>query len=273
MKRSLLIFSLILINNTTNAAGLYLTAGYGKTNTKLSATTLSGSSDDYVGIPGGPKHSNNTDKSPPNKDGYVADTWGAGQKELDEYNVDKGSLYSFAVGWQIPKNPFRFELEYQKHESDIRSAVTTIYVNNGKYIKTDATGTPISPAQEIPTDRYIFDIGLTPKLNLSVSAVTANVLFEIPGFGAIDPYVGYGIGKLKLENSNKNSVEGSDGYVNASQIIAGIEYRITLSPWIIGLEYKNLSSNFNEKDDGFPMKFENKSIMLKVKYDFVSNEI
>ena len=305
MKKILLTTTFILVSSVSQAAGLYISGGYSKSAPDLSNTGTSAASDSeaYNGvhsIPGWPGNYSN-----PDANGYKANAWEAGLATKTKYNNDKGNIYSIAVGWQIPKNPFRFELEYSQLKFKSNSYDFTIYDPNGKVCgykwveetsstvttppsegegegSTGTTTTVTTPGhweetgECISTDQYQFGVSLAMPMETKVSALMANVLFEIPGFGPIDPYIGYGYGKAKMDwtiNSSYASFSGgSDGYGEANQWIAGVELRIVGTPWIIGAEYRDMKFDFDERDDKEPYKFRNKSIMFKAKYDFVSDK-
>ena len=300
MRKIIYISAIALFNSAANAAGLYLSGGYAKTTTtKLFYTQPSAASNEYnmniKGFPG---------SSEPNEEGWMADDFEAGLKEENIYNIKSGNMYTAAIGWQIPRNPLRFELEYQKSSSSIYNQTLAIHKKGGKlkqmkyvsatkpnddphYNPSDPTTGPATipdPANSgwretgvtKTVDKYEFNIEYKKPLSLNVQALILNTIFEIPGFGPVDPYIGYGIGKISVKNiadENSDSYEGSDGFIPARQIIAGVEVRVPETEWIFGIEYKDLSSTFDEHDDKIPYTYKNQSISLKVKYDFISNII
>ena len=304
MKKILLTTALVLsatIANEAQSAGLYLGAGYGRIDPKLSFSTLSAASGDYGlqdSVAGWPSRN---DDSPDmgNALGYQAADWEAGHPETDTYHTKKGNEYSLAIGWKIPRNPFSFELEYKMMDFDssgytlqVNDPLGSLYgivetdcadgtvtdgcVTDGKthYI-IDTDGTLGAPPIDVSS--YTFDINYTRPMETKINALMLNVYVEIPGLGPIDPYIGYGYGRAKSEftfydEAGTEFTGGSDGFVKASQYMLGVDYRITGTPWIIGAEYRKFKSDFDEKDDKIPYKSENKSIMLKVKYDFVSDK-
>ncbi len=304
MNKKILLSVFCLCATDIYAAGLYFSGGYGKTSSSMFYDTVSGDSKtDYKGIknsvggfPGGK----------PNSEGWMAEHFAAGLKEQHVYHIDKSKSFSVAVGWQIPKNPLRIEVEYEKLKSSVSGFTMNIYDPNGKVkygtvepdtipnpaYKPDGS-TPSEPpfkpnpdagkfkpsGEERLTSVYEFNMNFMKPFTFTADSIMANVLFEIPILGPIDPYVGFGVGKVLVKNMpTKDSdlagvYEGSKGYVGATQYIAGIEARIPETPLIFGVEYKQLSSKFMEKDDNLPYTFDNKSFLFKVKYDFISNVI
>ncbi|MBR1544666.1 MAG: hypothetical protein IJ638_01830, partial [Alphaproteobacteria bacterium] len=170
---------------------------------------------------------------------------------------------------------------------------STITFDDGSTIQNCNNGVCLN-AQELSGNEgatsassYDFDVSFYGDMKTNVDSLMANVYFEIPGFGSIDPYVGFGYGKSKVkfdylvpnyDEDGETIVSydtlsgGSDGYVNAQQFIAGVEYRFDETPLIAGIEYRQFKTDFNEKEDKDPYKFEHKYVMFKLRYDFISDE-
>ena len=310
MKKVLLTTALILsatIAQDAYSAGLYLGAGYGRVDPKLSYSSPTLDSADYgleSSVAGWPER-DDTSPDAGNFFGYQAAPWQAGLPETDTYKTKKGDQYSFAIGWKIPRNPFSFELEYNMMNFDSTGYNLNVFDPDGlmyAVIETDCptyddlkaqvvSGTACTPDgtvhyfadidgvvdSPIRTMQYDFDINFVKPMETKINALMLNVYFEIPGFGPIDPYIGFGIGKAKTEYNfyDENGMEytgGSDGFVSAKQYMLGVDYRISGTPWIVGAEYRKFQSDFDEKDDKTPYKSENKTLLLKVKYDFVSDK-
>ncbi len=269
MKKVLLSVALLFTSSVANAAGLYLSAGYGVGDPDMSYSTTTCASDDVncygdaiTLLPGWPAGT-------PNAQGYEASAWAAGLKEEYFYNTEDTSTTSFAIGWAIPKNPFRFEAEYQKTKFKSPNYVMRINDPNGKWCE---SGSDVC----VSTPYYDFDVNFYQPTDISVDSYMANVYFEIPGLGALDPYIGYGIGMSKVDftfydAAGQSITGGSDGNVSSHQFIAGLEYRLTDTPFIIGAEYRQFKVDFDERDDKVPYELEHNYFMLKLKYDFVSD--
>ena len=325
MRKALLGLALVLGTSNANAAGLYLSAGYGQADPDMVYTTTTNCSNpsdgvscssagnlgynssllDLAGFPNGYKLA---DYNATTKIGYQAADWDAGLKEKYDYDTKNSTTMSFAVGWDISQNPFRFELEYQKTKFKSPGYAWNIYDPNGNYYaamyQTDATGgfnqclngICINPTDTYSASVYNFDVSFYQDMTASVDAFMANVFFEIPGLGPVDPYIGFGYGKAKVnfDFTNPKYVEqdtdgdgiadtvtfvgtekssgGSDGYVNAKQFIIGVEYRFDETPFIAGIEYRQFKVDFDERDEKDPYNLEHKYVMFKLRYDFISDE-
>ena len=172
MKKVLLSVALLFTSSVANAAGLYLSAGYGVGDPDMSYSTTTCASDDVncygdaitllPGWPGGT----------PNAQGYEASAWAAGLKEEYFYNTEDTSTTSFAIGWAIPKNPFRFEAEYQKTKFKSPNYVMRINDPNGKWCESGG-GVCVS------TPYYDFDVNFYQPTDINVSSYMANVYFDI----------------------------------------------------------------------------------------------
>ncbi len=278
MRKTLFGVAFMLYSSFANAAGLYLSAGYGKADPDMKASDLScvwsdtSCYGDASLLPGWPVQ--DEANANVNSDGYIASQWEAGLKQEYSYNMKGDSTFSVAIGWDIPQNPFRFELEYLKTKYKADGYVLSIFDPEGAYVN-PSTYDPVSNTYEdyYQTSRYDFDIFFDqPGLSGDMKAYLANVYFEIPGFGALDPYIGFGLGKAKFNWDISNVANGgSDGNVDANQLIAGLEYRLKDSPVILGVEYRQLKADFDERDDLLPYEYEHKYVMFKLRYDFISN--
>ena len=261
-----------------NAAGLYIGAGYGNSDPDFVIDSLTADSDStnvvpddegYIGAyPGWDLIAGWPNATEGNAAGYWASEWEAGLPEKYVLDTEKNKTYSFSIGWAIPRNPFRFEFEYLKSSFKSTGMMMYVYPKNGAWVNEQGT--------TIPTDVYEFDLGLGPSeaLNVDATSYMANVLFEIPGFGNVDPYIGYGYGVTKLDAEVFGSKSGSDNETT-TQLIAGVEYRVSDTPLILGIEYKKLKMDqAKEKsapDDG-SFDYKHDMIMFKVKYDFISDK-
>lgn len=282
MKKIVFGLALLCYASSVEAAGLYLSAGYGKKAPDFNAqlyTCASDSADALTGncygpgavdLPGWPGGNVQVQI---NGQGYEASPWAEGLPERWDYNTGDGKTMGFAVGWDIPRNPFRFELEYQKMDFSADGYVMSIYDPQGTWCLSSA----IDGDSCINTSRYDFDIDFyAPGMSGDVKSYFANVYFEIPGFGALDPYIGYGIGKSEVNFTVYDELSlpisgGSDGDVSSEQFIAGVEYRLSETPFILGVEYRQFKTDFNERDDGIYHELEHKYVMFKLRYDFISN--
>jgi opacity protein-like surface antigen len=275
MKKVLILSSVLMLSAyNANAAGLYIGAGYGNSDPDFTVNVLTeaSSSDSYAGyeqvVAGWP----NAEKE--NALGWWASPWEAGLPEEWVFDTEKNKTYSFSIGWAIPRNPFRFEFEYLKSSFSASGFLMNVYPGaGGEYCSTkDCNG-----GEKTPTNVYTFDLGYDSgeEADLDVSSYMANVLFEIPGLGNIDPYIGYGYGISKI----KGVLVGEDGPFSTkngttTQLIAGVEYRVSDTPLILGLEYKKLKVD-NVDDDYFlnsSYTYKHDMIMFKVKYDFISDK-
>ncbi len=319
MRKVILGLALILGASNANAAGLYVSAGYGRSNPDLksSAITEFGSADkcidangeevfcyeDALDLPGFPN--GNVLANYNGSVGYQAADWRAGALEGYDYETKSGNTMALAIGWDISQNPFRLEFEYQKTKFKSPGYVWTVYGNEevngylaGQYgdkptwsgegdtpwVKTGTNATLgdvwVNTNIEdggIESNSYVFDVSFYDDMSATVDSYMLNAYFEIPGFGAVDPYIGFGYGKAKVNYDFANedgsvASGGSDGYVNAQQLIAGVEYRFNESPIIAGVEYRQFKVDFDERDDKVPYELEHKYVMFKLRYDFISED-
>lgn len=275
MKKALVLSSLLLLGSyNANAAGIYVSGGFANSDPDFSMSTLSGSSSDtgvngvYPGfnvLNGWPGGENST------PDGLWAKQWEAGLPEKWTYGTEDTKTYSFAVGWAIPKNPFRFELEYLKTSFKAKSALMQVFPGaDGEWCDNNScTGS------NIPSNVYNFDLVYEANevRDNDVTSTMINVLFEIPGLGNIDPYIGYGYGFSKIKSTQFGESGGSKDNETTKQLIVGVEYRVPESPLIVGLEYKKLKvDTAMEKDDAnTSLDYKQDMVMFKLKYDFISD--
>ncbi len=337
MKRLLLGLALAFVGSSANAAGLYLSAGYGKSDPEFNISESSAASGDcwdnlnnkwnpscaygseYEYIPGFPTGKVLANYDPNTGIGLQADDFSAGLPSNYDFTVKDGKTMAFAIGWDISQNPFRFEFEYQK--TDFKSpgynlVIDTgpIVVYQGMYQYPAAAGYPSAPASDTNAEygasgdncangicinkneladsstasKYLyldFDGTFYQDMTASVSSYLGNVYFEIPGFGSIDPYIGYGFGVAKFDydlyvpdrDPSTGAITGgsvrsfTSAYEDASQFIAGVEYRFDETPVIVGVEYRQFKATF-EDDEGAKDEFKHKYFMFKLRYDFVSDE-
>ena len=276
MKRFLLATAMVLgVSYNASASGLYFGLGYSQSKPDIKLNTITGSSSD-TGVDGvyeglgdlygwpGSDHSN--------AEGLWAKPWDEGLDEVWKFYPEKTNTYSFSVGWAIPKNPFRFEFEFLKTSFKVKDWDMIINDPDGAWCSNNTcTG------DEFPTNQYVFD--LTAEYDWEVRSFDfktymLNVLFEIPGFGNIDPYIGFGYGFTKLD-TELDGVKGGTDNETTTQYIVGVEYRVPDSPLIVGLEYKKLKMDEgDERDDSFTsFEYEQDIIMFMLKYDFISDII
>ena len=228
-----LLFGLVfaLGASSANAAGLYLSAGYsqGKPDLSVGDHVLPASSDMNINNPklpqnvmGWPGGGTLAYYDPTEKLGVQAWSWSDGAIGSMQYNINDSNSMSVAVGWDISQNPFRFELEYQKTKfkfssynwnirppaGDVVGYIIGTYMGDqavagqGNSWHCQDTGvcleyiTSTGDYYGIPVDSYDFYIENEggSDIELNVDTYMANVYFEIPGLGAIDPYVGIGAG-------------------------------------------------------------------------------
>lgn len=277
MKKVLFTGAMILLGSYgAQASGLYFGFGYSQSKPDMKVNTVTESSSDtgvggvYEGlndIEGGGWPGSNSS----NIKGLWAKSWDAGLPEQWKFYPEKTNTYSFSVGWAIPKNPFRFEFEYLKTSFKVIDWDLIIHDPNGAWCDTNYC----MGETEIPTSSYIFDLFYESDDEIRKNDLTSymiNVLFEIPGFGNVDPYIGFGYGMSKIDTSNAWGKFGSDNE-STQQYILGVEYRVPDSPVIVGLEYRKLKMDEakikGESDSSF--EYENNIIMFKVKYDFISD--
>jgi opacity protein-like surface antigen len=168
---------------------------------------------------------------------------------------------------------------------------------------------------------YSLDFGSSETLDVTTNTLMVNTFFEIPGLDAIDPYIGVGVGTFSMDvkggwvqpdwsvgwfmpgESGACGVytfdEGCDSDVGfpgapanmitgiknrmAFQIMLGVEYRIPETPYIFGLEYRNLKvDNAEDKNnnsaerlyvwDNWNITLNHSQFMMKFRYDFVGDE-
>lgn len=277
MKKILLAGAILLFSGyNAQASGLYFGLGYSQSKPDMKFNTISGASSDtgpdgiYEGLADLPGWPGSNDA---NEDDLWAYRWDEDLPEVWKYYPESTSTYSFSVGWAIPQNPFRFEFEFLKTSFKVKDWDMMIYPgSDGKWCSDQTCS-----GDTIPTNEYIFYLTADSDaevMKFDVNSYLVNVLFEIPGLGDVDPYVGFGYGFSKIKSKNKY---GSGGTNNepTHQFIVGVEYRVPESPLIVGLEYKKLKMNEGEEIDEPFSSFEYKEdiIMFKLKYDFISDVI
>ncbi|MGN0929420.1 MAG: outer membrane protein [Alphaproteobacteria bacterium] len=273
MKKVLLTGAMILLGSYgAQASGLYFGVGYSQSKPDMKVNTITASSSDtgvgeaYEGMNGiyGWPGSNESKLN-----GTWAKPWSAGLPEEWKFYPEKTNTYSFSVGWAIPRNPFRFEFEYLKTSYKVRDWDMIVRDPNGAWCSDNTcSGT------QTPTTSYLFDLyyeDFEIRKN-DITSYMLNVLFEIPGLGNIDPYIGFGYGFSKIDTSISGIKGGTDNEAT-QQYIAGVEYRVPDSPLIVGIEYRKLKmDDAKERDEPeSSFKYENDIIMFKVKYDFISD--
>ena len=304
MKKTLLGMALILGASAANASGLYIGAGYGKKAPSFSllGEQISGSStiaqaNPYIlAVPGFP---NGSVLAYNDGQGYQAGDWDSAVSD-DIFDTDNTNIMSVSVGWDIPQNPFRFELEYQRSKFSIRSWSWTVTPTDGDgaYVyPAIASTTPSGSYQYCPVGssvcfmgsnvndvnnyaidvpNYTFQLPLNEPIDVDFSAYMANVFFEIPGLGSVDPYIGFGYGKAKVDGSyldidGELFKIGTDSST-AKQLIAGIEYRFEESPVVAGVEFRKFKTSYYDKYNEADAELKYDYIMFKLRYDFISDE-
>ena len=344
MKRLLLGLALTFAGSAANAAGLYLSAGYGKSNPEFSISELSADSGDcwdsynntwnpncaygpeYQYIAGFPTGKVLANYDPGSGIGLQADDFPAGLPSNYDFEIKEGNTKAFAVGWDLSQNPFRFEFEYQK--TKFKSPGYTLVIDtgpipvfHGMYQDPEAAGYPAgtpaamdnnpadggnyaddgnncangicinknewgtNPSTPATLYDYLdFEASFYKDMDASVDSYMGNVYFEIPGFGSIDPYIGYGFGFSRLNydlyipdydtSGNISEIKkytATSAYENATQLIAGVEYRFDETPVIFGVEYRQFKTKFKD-EEGSTDDFKHKYVMFKLRYDFISDE-
>ncbi|MDR1477203.1 MAG: hypothetical protein LBI17_03700, partial [Rickettsiales bacterium] len=217
MKKIVLPICLLIFGaRAADASGLYLSAGYSRSNPKFSAkapiassdnvcdpsvTTCSGIGTDWPGfddntnanyVAGWP------DSMPvPDPGVNEAIEWGDNTPARLEFNSANTNSYIYAIGWDFAKTPFRVEIEQAK--TDFSSDGYTLSVP-----QSCAAGN-----QEVcddPTiykgrDWWSFDLtgARVGSMSASVSSLMLNGYFVLPFFSNIDPYIGVGLGKAEVD--------------------------------------------------------------------------
>lgn len=283
MKKILLLVVMFFIAvSQANASGLYFSVGYGVGDPDVSLDTVTGASNDtgvngaYAGfidvdpdtgksrVPGWPRGLT------PATDGYWASPWVAGLLERWEFDSKDTSVYSIAAGWDIPRNPFRFEVEYIKTSFDVQYWNMLIFPGADGAICDTNNGT----GNCVEVDVYDFGLAFENSnlRDFDITSYMANVYFEIPGFGNFDPYIGAGFGLSKLD-TKQSGISGGTDNESSYQLIAGIEYRIPDTEFIVGVEYRKFEMSKGKEVDEPEIEFNYKHdyVMFKLRYDFVSD--
>jgi hypothetical protein len=209
--------------------------------------------------------------------GVVA--WNAGDRELNILKPTGTTSYAVAVGWDFPKSPFRVEIEFGK--TAFTSKEWDLEIHN-----TNTGG----------VDHYAAIPSIGGDVKGSLTTTMLNILFEIPVSKDVDPYIGFGIGRAALDLGPSG---GSDS-IDMQQYILGVEYRFPDTPYIVGIEYRmtNIPSIAEKDNDNYPfygligedsgsdgsggyfptmdgaafIDYSHSQLMLKFRYDFISND-
>lgn len=234
-----------------------------------------------------------------------------GMKQTKLFSSKKGDLYSVALGYDVANNPLRFEAEYLRLETGFDTMSLTVYPRDGfahNYEKNPAYEAYLTelatyqtehaswaaepadsrgaePVAPTPVDEYIERIETVSKYEFTLSGkddenlidassdiYMGNVYFEIPGFGDLDPYIGYGKGKAKVKY--KTYIDTFSYDADAEQYIGGVEVKMGDSPYILGLEYRRLTLNMKYTGSEYDLgvcrgnELKDSSIMFKLRYDF-----
>jgi opacity protein-like surface antigen len=210
-------------------------------------------------------------------------TMGDGLVETKRMKPDSATSMIFFAGWDFGRSPFRLEGEiadtkFSANNFDMDISGVTLY------------GDPVSfTFRDIPTgfscptgDTDLNGFCLAPSTigtDIKLRTMMVNLLFEIPGFENIDPYIGVGVGTADVTISG--GLEGSVKKHKAQQYIAGVEYKIPDTGWIVGAEYRMFSmkdgpENGNDGVETYLDKayinLDYNSIALKIRYDFISED-
>ncbi|MDR0367181.1 MAG: porin family protein [Rickettsiales bacterium] len=210
-------------------------------------------------------------------EGAVA--WNPGDTERNILKPTGTKSYTIAAGWDFPKSPFRVEFEIGKTE--FKSNEWDLEIQN-----TNTNG----------VNRYAGIPSIGGTVSGTFDTMMLNILFEIPVSKDIDPYIGLGVGRGKLDLGPS----GGSSSLDIQQYILGVEYRFPETPYIVGIEYRTMKiPTIAEKDNSkfpfyglvgedvdstgvggfFPtidgaafLDYSHSQIMLKFRYDFISND-
>jgi opacity protein-like surface antigen len=215
---------------------------------------------------------------------YEDGAWNMSDALVEKKTMKADAATSMIVfaGWDFARSPFRIEGEvsdtkFAANKFDMSIKGVTPYGDQVDFAFND-----IPTGFSCPGD--VDDAGLcvspsTIGTDVKLRTMMVNMLFEIPGFENIDPYVGVGVGVANLTLSG--GLEGSVKGYRAMQYIAGIEYKIPETGWIVGAEYRMFSMKKGGEDsndkvetyiDEAYIDLDYNSIALKVRYDFVSED-
>ncbi|MCL2439293.1 MAG: porin family protein [Alphaproteobacteria bacterium] len=220
-----------------------------------------------------------------------SNAWHPGDAEKSSLNFDSTSHFAIAVGWDFPLSPFRVELEYAR-----------MSMKSNSY---DLTITP-TPEWTGVGDDFEFFPSLTFKdaphvyhktVNVDFTTTMINTYFEFPVFDylGVGPYIGYGIGVGQLNFRDDVGIYGGSERMIVSQLMAGVDYRIPDTPYNIGIEFRYVNipgmPDRDNKTDGWFfydeelfagsslyghqqsfVDYSHRSVMLKVRYDFMSDD-
>ena len=186
------------------------------------------------------------------------------------------NAYIYAIGWDFGGTPFRIELEQSKtsFSSDGFSLTMPQSCAAGNLANcSNGWGSPDD--DPVVGDYYTFSLNGYQGgfMNATISNIMINTYFVLPFFGNFDPYVGVGIGKTKI-NTKFNGYSGGTGSENSVQFMLGCEYWIPDTSWIVGLEYRmlNVSDRQEIDDPNNYMTMSQRSIVFKLRYDFMSDD-
>jgi len=209
-------------------------------------------------------------------------SWFSGAAEKSDLNISGTVHWNLAVGWDFPLSPFRIELEYSRLS-----------------MKSNSYDLQISGYDE----GYVFrtwkfnnapNVGDSRTVDMNFTTTMLNTYFELPLFPytGIGPYIGYGVGLGKLDFGNY----GGSKSLWVNQLMLGVEYRFQDTPYIVALEYRRMdipgmperdnssaewyyvdeSDSSYDGDRSSPQQsyidYSNQSIMLKFRYDFMSDD-
>jgi opacity protein-like surface antigen len=273
------------------ASGLYLSAGYSRPSLGFNVSQPIPGSDTICGDGSSQLYGcwsyDFSDEDPPATwipnwpDGTMADgnpsntvEWLDGTIAERNFSPSGSTSYMYAVGYDFGGTPWRIELEQSKttFSSDGYSLTVPQSCAAGNTDNCNGSGGNLTAP---PSDYYTYSLNGYQGGNLpaTVTSLMVNTYFTLPFLGNFDPYIGVGIGKTKIDTST-GGVGGGSGNENAVQLMLGCEYWVPNTGWIVGLEYRQSKiSGVPERDDTDTyLTFDNKSIVFKLRYDFISDE-
>ena len=290
----LLVFVALFTARAAEASGLYLSMGYARPNASFSSRQLVASSDrtlmpdpnglncgfpDSFGFtmcawPGyDEEDSGNFVPGWPGTEGMLgitaeAEEWGDNTPANVKFTPRNTTQYIYAVGWDFARTPFRVELE-QARTKFTSDGFTMSIAQSCSAGNTDCDEFYTGP------DYWTFDLtgGKWPNLSATATTLMLNTYFVFPYFGNFDPYVGVGIGRMKIDTSFAGQ-KGGTSNENAVQFMLGVEYWVPDTGWVVGLEFRQSRiSGAQEIDDpNNYLDFSQRAIVFKVRYDFISDE-